>query len=85
MVLNIRSLYKHKVINVLLNIIRTLYPIRNGNYNFSERKIQKNSKELFLKIFKKNEHSIIIGFHESGSKKQVKVYCQKRNMIKIFS
>ena len=23
-----------KVINVLLNIIRTLYPIRNGNYNF---------------------------------------------------
>ena len=23
----------------------------------------------FLKIFKKNEHSIIIGFHESGSKK----------------
>ena len=58
-----------KVINVLLNIIRTLYPIRNGNYNFSERKIQKNSKELFLKIFKKNEHSIIIGFHESGSKK----------------
>ena len=58
-----------KVINVLLNIIRTLYPIRNGNYNFSERKIQKNSKELFLKIFKKNEHSIIIGFYESGSKK----------------
>ena len=58
-----------KVINVLLNIIRTLYPIRNGNYNFSDRKIQKNSKELFLKIFKKNEHSIIIGFHESGSKK----------------
>ena len=58
-----------KVINVLLNIIRTLYPIRNGNYNFSERRIQKNSKELFLKIFKKNEHSIIIGFHESGSKK----------------
>ena len=25
-----------KVINVLLNIIRTLYPIRNGNYNFSK-------------------------------------------------
>ena len=58
-----------KVINVLLNIIKTLYPIRNSNYNFSERKIKNSEKKLFLKIFKKNEHSIIIGFHESGDKK----------------
>ena len=58
-----------KVINVLLNIIRTLYPIRNSNYNFSERQIKNSAKELFLKVFKKNEHSIIIGFHESGNKK----------------
>ena len=58
-----------KVINVLLNIIRTLYPIRNSNYNFSDRQIKNSAKELFLKIFKKNEHSIIIGFHESGTKK----------------
>ena len=58
-----------KVINVLLNIIRTLYPIRNSNYNFSERQIKNSAKGLFLKVFKKNEHSIIIGFHESGNKK----------------
>ena len=58
-----------KVINVLLNIIRTLYPIRNGNYNFSDIQIKNSKKELFLKVFKKNEHSIIIGFHESGDKK----------------
>ena len=58
-----------KVINILLNIIRTLYPIRNSNYNFSERQIKNSDKELFLKVFKKNEHSIIIGFHESGNKK----------------
>ena len=58
-----------KVINVLLNIIRTLYPIRNSNYNFSNRQIKNSAKELFLKVFKKNEHSIIIGFHESGTKK----------------
>ena len=58
-----------KVINVLLNIIRTLYPIRNSNYNFSERQIKNSNKELFLKVFKKNEHSIIIGFHESGDRK----------------
>ena len=58
-----------KVINVLLNIIRTLYPIRNSNYNFSERQLKNSKKELFLKVFKKNEHSIIIGFHESGDKK----------------
>ena len=58
-----------KVINVLLNIIRTLYPLRNSNYNFSERQIKNGKKELFLKVFKKNDHSIIIGFHESGDKK----------------
>ena len=58
-----------KVINVLLNIIRTLYPIRTSNYNFSDSQIKKSKKELFLKIFKKNEHSIIIGFYESGLKK----------------
>ena len=58
-----------KVINILLNIIRTLYPIRNSNYNFSERQIKNSAKGLFLKVFKKNEHSIIIGFHESGNKK----------------
>lgn len=58
-----------KVINVLLNIIRTLYPIRTSNYNFSDSQIKKSEKELFLKIFKKNEHSIIIGFYESGLKK----------------
>ena len=58
-----------KVINVLLNIIKTLYPIRNSNYNFSERQIKNSNKELFLKVFKKNEHSIIIGFYESGDKK----------------
>ena len=58
-----------KVINVLLNIIRTLYPIRNSNYNFSDRQIKNSAKGLFLKVFKKNEHSIIIGFHESGTKK----------------
>ena len=58
-----------KVINILLNIIRTLYPIRNSNYNFSERQIKNSANGLFLKVFKKNEHSIIIGFHESGNKK----------------
>ena len=35
-----------KVINVLLNIIRTLYPIRNSNYNFSERQIKNNNLSL---------------------------------------
>ena len=58
-----------KVINILLNIIRTLYPIRTSNYNFSSSKIKKNDKKLYLKIYKKNEHSIIIGFHENSLKK----------------
>ena len=58
-----------KVINILLNIIRTLYPIRTSNYNFSTTKIKSSNKKLYLKIFKKNEHSIIIGFHENSLKK----------------
>ena len=58
-----------KVINILLNIIRTIYPIRTSNYNFSFNKIKKSDKKLYLKIFKKNEHSIIIGFHENSLKK----------------
>ena len=58
-----------KVINILLNIIRTIYPIRTSNYNFSSHKIKKSDKKLYLKIFKKNEHSIIIGFHENSLKK----------------
>ena len=58
-----------KVINILLNIVRTIYPLRTSNYNFSSNKIKKNDKKLYLKIFKKNEHSIIIGFHENSLKK----------------
>ena len=58
-----------KVINILLNIVRTIYPIRTSNYNFSSNKIKKIDKKLYLKIFKKNEHSIIIGFHENSLKK----------------
>ena len=58
-----------KVINILLNIVRTIYPIRTSNYNFSSNKIEKSDKKLYLKIFKKNEHSIIIGFHENSLKK----------------
>tara|TARA_Y100000746_G_scaffold98802_1_gene84098 strand:- start:4533 stop:6362 length:1830 start_codon:yes stop_codon:yes gene_type:complete len=58
-----------KVINILLNIVRTIYPIRTSNYNFSSNKIKKSDKKLYLKIFKKNEHSIIIGFHENSLKK----------------
>jgi len=58
-----------KVINILLNILRTIYPIRTSNYNFSSNKIKKSDKKLYLKIFKKNEHSIIIGFHENSLKK----------------
>ena len=40
-----------KVINILLNIIRTLYPIRTSNYNFSQKKFI-TQKNKFLIIFK---------------------------------
>ena len=53
-----------KVINILLNIIRTLYPIRNSNYNFSQKKINNPKNKIFLNVHKNNGHSLILGFRE---------------------
>lgn len=51
-----------KVINILLNLIRTLYPIRTSNYNFSQKQINNPKNEIFLNVHKNSGHSLILGF-----------------------
>ena len=53
-----------KVINILLNLIRTLYPIRTSNYNFSQKQINNPKNEIFLNVHKNSGHSLILGFKE---------------------
>ena len=57
-----------KSINKLLSLIKTLYPIRSENYNFTQKQINHNKKEIFLKCHKKNGMTLILGFKESPLK-----------------
>jgi len=53
-----------KIINILLNIIKTLYPIRTSNYNLSQKKINNSKNKIFLNIHRSNGQSLILGFKE---------------------
>ena len=53
-----------KVINILLNIIKSLYPIRTSNYNFSQKKINNPKNKIFLNVHRNNGQSLILGFKE---------------------
>mgnify|MGYP001492964180 FL=1 len=57
-----------KSINKLLSLIKTLYPIRSENYNFTQKQINQNKKDFFLKCHKKNGMTLILGFTESPLK-----------------
>jgi len=52
-----------KTINTLLGLIKNLFPIRTNNYNLSEKKINDKRNNLSLRLFRKNGHSIILGFN----------------------
>ena len=52
-----------KTINTLLGLIKNLFPIRTTNYNLSEKKINDKRNKLSLRLFRKNGHSIILGFN----------------------
>ena len=52
-----------KTINILLDLIKNLFPIRTTNYNLSEKKINDKRNKLSLRLFRKNGHSIILGFN----------------------
>mgnify|MGYP001308756504 CR=1 FL=1 len=57
-----------KSINKLLSLIKTLYPIRSENYNFTQKQINHNKKEIFLKCHRKNGMTLILGFKEGPLK-----------------
>ncbi len=51
-----------KTINVLLDLINNLFPIRSSNYNLSEHQINSKNSPLFLRILKKGGNTLILGF-----------------------
>ena len=52
-----------KTVNVLIDLITNLFPIRLSNYNLTEKKINNTTDELSLRLFKRNGYSIILGFN----------------------
>tara|TARA_B100001113_G_scaffold84626_1_gene67353 strand:+ start:310 stop:2139 length:1830 start_codon:yes stop_codon:yes gene_type:complete len=52
-----------KTVNVLIDLITNLFPIRLSNYNLTEKKINNTKDELSLRLFRRNGHSIILGFN----------------------
>ena len=58
-----------KTIHTLLDLINNLFPIRLSNYNLTEKKINDNKNKLSLRLFKRDGHSIILGFNIEGVEK----------------
>ena len=56
----------YKTINILLDLINNLYPLRISNYNLSEKQINSEQEKLSLRILKKSGNTLILGFHKGG-------------------
>ena len=54
----------YKTINILLDLINNLYPLRISNYNLSEKQINSVEEKLSLRILKKSVNTLILGFHK---------------------
>jgi len=72
-----------KSINKLLSLIKTLYPIRSENYNFTQKQINQNKKEIFLKCHNKNGMTLILGFKESPLKDDESFISEKEYLKNI--
>ena len=55
----------YKTINILLDLINNLYPLRIGNYNLSEKQINSSDKVPCLRVLKKNGNTLILGFQKN--------------------
>ena len=53
-----------KVVNTIINLIKALYPIRIENYNFSQKKINESTSEIFLKTHSHKGYFLVLGFSE---------------------
>ena len=49
------------VANTIINLIRSIYPIRAENYNFSQKEIN-SSKDIFLKTHSSKGNFLVLGF-----------------------
>ena len=54
----------YKTINILLDLINNLYPLRISNYNLSEKTNKLRTDKLSLRILKKSGNTLILGFHK---------------------
>ena len=54
----------YKTINILLDLINNLYPLRISNYNLSDKQINSDPDKLSLRILKKSGNTLILGFHK---------------------
>ncbi len=52
----------YKTINILLDLINSLYPLRISNYNLSEKQINSDKENIALRVLKKAGNTIILGF-----------------------
>ena len=68
----------YKTINVLLDLINNLYPIRISNYNLSEKQINSEKKELSLRILKKASNIIILGFQIGDSSNSTEILISEK-------
>ena len=57
----------YKTINILLDLINNLYPLRISNYNLSEKQINSKNEKLSLRILKKAGNTLILGFQKGDS------------------
>ena len=51
-----------KVVNTIINLIKSLYPIRIESYNFSQNKINNSETEIFLKTHSHQGYFLVLGF-----------------------
>jgi len=54
-----------KVVNTIINLIKTIYPIRTENYNFSQREINSSGEDIFLKIHSHKGNFLVLGFSKT--------------------
>ena len=57
----------YKTINILLDLINNLYPLRISNYNLSEKQINSKNEKLSIRILKKAGNTLILGFQTGSS------------------
>ena len=72
-----------KLINKLLSVIKTLYPIRTENYNFSDKKINDKKNKIYLKSHCKNGMTLILGFRDYPIKNEESYITEEEYMKNI--